>query len=111
LEGTPHPYEAIEIALSQAKRYFPNISASPVLLVPTLRVGSYNEGEQHEYWQAVPSYCSIGLFESQEPVGDGDFSWALVIWFQNEIGLSLDETNLAELANLDWSSIAEDGYY
>jgi hypothetical protein len=103
-EGMPHPYWAFMVALDAAQRAFPHFEGLPRILSPNLYVGTHGEGDDCVEWAVVPPVCTVALFESNS--NDGDQAQAVLIWFQDEFGLELDDQTSNRLKSLDWDSIA-----
>jgi hypothetical protein len=62
---------------------------------------------------SIPSIACVGRFESSEPARPpgGDFSALVVIWFQNEFALPIDDAVRMQLQAIDWQQHAIDGIY
>jgi hypothetical protein len=109
LEGIPHPYYALLNAIDAAKREFAYSEGVFTALPPTIYAGTFAAEDERIDWIAMPPVCCIGHFQCERFPDDESLSpsSAIVIWFQNQFGLDLDQRTLTQLRSLDWPSIAQ----
>jgi hypothetical protein len=60
----------------------------------------------------IPDVICTARFESFPPAHDphADYSVLLVVWFQGEFALPIDKPILDALGDIDWNTLATDGW-
>lgn len=112
LEGFVHPLSSFGDAIGRAQKAFPYFGGTPVGLPPTLQC-SQDTNSEGDTWIAAPPICTVAMFESMKSAKDdsADSSSAVLIWFQDGFGIALDDRTRHLIQALDWSAIAEDGWF
>lgn len=111
-EGVMHPLSSFNNAIVRAKRTFPNFEGIPVGISPML-FSNLDSIREDDMWIATPPICTVAMFESMKPANDAsaDSSCAVLIWFQNNFGITLDVRTRQQIQDLDWSAVAVDGWF
>lgn len=80
------------------------------VLPPVRKPLPYRADSNAPVAERLPRVMALGDFHSTEPANDRsqDFSWAGIVWFQEEFGLP-DERSIGQIRKLDWKAIARDG--
>ncbi len=62
---------------------------------------------------ALPSIFCEACFEFGKPAQDKnkDHSWLIIVWFQKEFALPIDEDVMSQIKALDWNNVAHDDDY
>jgi hypothetical protein len=122
LEGTPTRMwneQIIQTHLERAQTYC--VEGSHPVLIPPRRSTEADEWlTEHQLkhgWEppeSLPSIACIGQFKSFRPKPkdlEKDYSRLVVVWYQNDFGLPIDEQLLTQLKSIDWENLAiEDEY-
>jgi hypothetical protein len=69
-----------------------------------------NKGQILEF---TPPICCVARLTSSCIVDDPDncYSYATLIWFQDEFGIPTDEKVLEKIRAVDWENVAEDWFW
>ena len=110
----------IQSALQIASKQCPP-GGKPHLIVPPRRDYSHQPGDMEPYikkgWGRVPEWLPkvrcIGTFSSlvTRLDSDGHASMLVVVWYQDDYALPIQESVIEQLVSLDWNALATDFEY
>ena len=108
----PNPEITILTAIEFAEKLHPEHSRPPVILKPVFEAGTISrpvENATREMgWVLLPPVCTIAKFDSDSAINaDDDGSRLVVIWFQDEFGVDLDDPTTERLRAIDWDRCAD----
>ena len=112
LAGLPHKWindQAITRDLKRASD-LSTLGCEPFLIQPTIQVTGRTIRGLNLPEERLPEVTCAGVWDSDSPVRAGSemYSSAVVVWYQRDFGLAVDEESQARFRALDWERIAVD---
>ena len=108
----PNPEITILTAIEFSEKLHPEHSRPPVILKPVFEAGTISrqvENATREMgWVLLPPVCTIAKFDSDSAIKpEDDGSRIVVIWYQEQFGVDLDDPTTEQLRAIDWDRFAE----
>lgn len=116
LEGLPTAERNVGIIKrALEKAVLPYWQGKPYLIQPSETAIQYREGKKYPFGTpaALPGVTCEALFTSLFPARDKtkDHSWLIVVWFQDDFALPIDEDVAKQIVAIDWENTANDEDY